>query len=111
MTRAASITGFVLALVLLLDALRADAPWFGVTAAVLLVGAGVWTLRGHTFAHLVLCVLGLALLARSLPLYFRTLHPWPFLAIIGLATGTLGLGVVGFLLDRYEIPRQNGPTL
>ena len=111
MTRAAAVTGLLLALVLLVDALGSPAPWLRVATALLVIGAGVGPMRRQTIAHLALCALGLALLGWSLILYFRTLHPWPLLAIIGLAAGTLGLGLVGFLLDRYEAPPEKRPTL
>jgi hypothetical protein len=80
-------------------------------AGVLLLVAAAGTLRGMTPAHLALCVLGVVVLAWALPTYFRTHRMWPFLAIIGLAAVTLGLGLLGFLLDRYRVSEDPGTTL
>jgi hypothetical protein len=109
MTRTAAVAGFLLAIVLFLEAVPSGSVWW--VAAVLLLVAGAGTLRKNTIAHVSLCVLGLVVLTWALPVYFRTHRLWPFLAVIGLAALTLGFGLLGFLLDRYRVPEDPSRTL
>jgi len=109
MTRTAAVAGFLLAIVLFLEAVPSGSLWW--VAAVLLLVAGAGTLRKNTIAHLSLCGLGLIILTRALPAYFRAHQLWPFLAMIGLAALTLGFGLLGFLLDRYGVPGDPHSTL
>jgi len=109
MTRAAAIAGFLLAIVIFLEAVPAGSLWW--VAAVLLLVAAVGTLRRNTLAHVALCALGVIILAWALPTYFRAHQLWPFLAVIGLSAMTLGLGLVGLLLDRYRLPEDPRKTL
>ena len=69
-----------------------------------LVFAGL-TLRGRGFALIGLSVVALLLLGRFLPVYFQTYQVWPHLVLIALASLTFGLGLLGYLLDRYT-PRE-----
>jgi hypothetical protein len=109
MTRAAALSGTLLAVILLLEAVPSGSLWW--VAAVLLIVAATGTLRRNTLAHLTLCLLGVVVLAWALPMYFRVHRLWPFLAIIGLSALTLGLGLLGFLLDRYRVPEDRSSTL
>ena len=109
MTRAAAVSGILLAIILFLEAVPSGSLWW--VAAVLLLVATVGTLRRNTSAHLALCALGVVVLAWALPAYFRTHRLWPFLAVIGLSALTLGLGLLGFLLDRYRVPDEPSSTL
>ena len=109
MTRAAAVSGVLLAIILFLEAVPSGSLWW--VAAVLLIVAATGTLRRNTLAHLTLCALGVVVLAWALPAYFRAHRLWPFLAVIGLSTLTLGLGLVGYLLDRYRVPEDRSSTL
>jgi len=111
MTRSAAVIAILLAVLLLLDAPRSGQPGFSVVSAGLVLWAALRTWRRSTWGQIGLCVLGVLLLTWSLIQYFRTLHPWPFLALIGLSAGTLGTGVVGVLLDRYKASGPGEPTL
>jgi len=109
MTRSAAVAGVLLGLLVLLESVPAGSLWW--VAGVLLLVAAAGTFRRNTPAHLASCALGLVVLGWSLPTYFRTHRMWPFLAIIGLAALTLGLGLLGFLLDRYRVPQDTDTTL
>ena len=109
MTRAAALSGTLLAVVLFLEAVRSGSLWW--VAAGLLILAATGTLRRNTLAHLTLCALGVVVLAWALPTYFRTHRLWPFLVVIGLSALTLGLGLLGFLLDRYRVSEGRSSTL
>ena len=109
MTRTAAVAGLLLGALVLLAAVPSGSLWW--VAAVLLLVAALGTLRRNTLAHVTLCVLGVAILAWALPTYFRGHQLWPFLAVIGLAAMTLGLGLLGFLLDRYRVSEDPGTTL
>ena len=104
MTRAAAATGLVLGGASIAGG---AAGWQGLPP-VLFAGAGIvllvvsaGTLRRNTPAHIVMLALALGLLAAFMPQYFRRPLLWPTLVLIALATVTLGLGLVGFLLDRF----------
>src|SRR5262245_57336384 len=109
MTRTAAVTGLLLAVVVFLATVPSGSLWW--VPAVLLLLAAFGTLRRNTLAQVTLCALGAAVLAWALPAYFRAHQLWPFLAVIGLAAMTLGLGLVGFLLDRYQVPGDPRKTL
>ena len=109
MTRAAAVSGFLLAVILFLEAVPSGSLWW--VAAVLLLVAGAGTLRRNSLAHLTLCALGVVVLAWALPVYFRGHRLWPFLAVIGLSALTLGFGLLGFLLDRYRVSEDPSSTL
>ncbi len=109
MTRAAAVSGILLAAILFLEAVPSGSTWW--VAAVLLLVAAAGTLRHNTLAQVALCLLGLVVLAWALPSYFRAHRLWPFLAIIALSAMTLGLGLLGFLLDRYRVPEDPSSTL
>ena len=109
MTRAASISGLLLAVLVLLEAVPSGSSWW--TAGLLLFIAAIGTWRGQTALHAGLCAVGLLVLVRTLPLYFQTLRMWPLLAIILVAAATLGLGVIGFLIDRYRVRPDADPPL
>ena len=104
MTRTAAVSGILLAIIVFLEAVPSGSLWWVAAALLLISAAG--TFRRHTLAHVVLCALGLVVMAWALPAYFRTHQLWPFLAIIGLSAFTLGLGLLGFLLDRYRVPED-----
>lgn len=105
MTRTAAVSGILLAVIVFLEAVPSGSLWW--VAAVLLLVAAAGTFRRNALAHVMLCTLGLVVLAWALPAYFRTHRLWPFLAIIGLSALTLGLGLLGFLLDRYRVPEDS----
>jgi hypothetical protein len=109
MTRTAAVAGCLLAIVVLLAAVPSGSLWW--IAGVLLLVAALGTLRRNTLAQLTLCALGVVILAWALPTYFRGHQLWPFLAVIGLAAITLGLGLLGFLLDRYQVPEDSRKPL
>ena len=109
MTRTAAIAGLLLAAVVFLAAVPTGSLWW--VAAVLLLVAAIGTLGRNTLAQLTLCALGVVILAWALPTYFRGHQLWPFLAVIGLAAMSLGLGLLGFLLDRYRVPGEPPKTL
>jgi uncharacterized membrane protein (UPF0136 family) len=109
MTRASAWVGIVLGLIALasgvqeIAAARGLAPLlFGVVAGIVLLVMGALTLRGRAWAQIVMSAVGLVLLARHLPPYFRTYRPWPALAIILLGSFTFGLAILGMMLDRYQ---------
>ena len=109
MTRAASIAGLCLAVLVLLEAVPSGSLWW--TAGLLLLVAAIGTWRGSAVLHVGLCVVGLVVLVRTLPLYFQTLRMWPLLAMILVSAATLGLGVIGLLIDRYRVSSDADPTL
>jgi hypothetical protein len=57
--------------------------------------------RGSGVGQLILLGLSLAVLAWQLPIYFSTYRPWPGLVFVALASGTFGIGLLGYLLDRH----------
>jgi uncharacterized membrane protein (UPF0136 family) len=109
MTRAAAVMGALLAVVSIAGGIQAYAQWGGgrslaaglVGGAVLGAGA-VLTWRRVAWAQIGLSVLGLLYLARFLPHFFITKHFWPDLPLLLLGSFTVGLGVLGFMLDRYS---------
>jgi len=72
-----------------------------VGGAIALLGSAPFVLRDRGPARLVFALAALVLLGRALPAYFRGFHPWPWLAVIGLAALSFGTGILGWLLDRY----------
>jgi hypothetical protein len=71
-----------------------------------LAGGAILSLRGLRWGQILMCVLGLVLLVRYIPSYFMTYHVWPDLVLVALGTFTLGLGTLGFILDRFEPPKS-----
>ena len=114
MTRAAGMVGFLLALILGMEGLtagRTSAAIVALAGAVFVVAASLGTLRKNPQAQGLLCLLGLVFLARALPAYFRTYRAWPTLVVILFATLSLGLGLVGLVLDRYPGERSGSRRL
>lgn len=114
MTRASAWVGIVLGLIALGTGLQdlaaarnAMSLLAGVLAGIVLLTMAALTLRGRVWAQIVMSGVGLLLLARHVPPYFRTYRPWPALAILLLGSFTFGLGILGMLLDRYQ-PRRGG---
>ncbi len=111
MSRGASVFGFLLGVVSVAAGLRGDGVpmGWGVGAGVLLLVLAILVWRGHGLAQGAMSALGLVLLARFLPVYFQTPGSWWVLALVILGSITLGLGVLGILLDRYRPPgKQDG---
>ena len=77
----------------------------GGVAGILLLITGMLTWRRIGWAQMVMSLVGLALLGRFLPVYFKTYAVWPALVLVALGSFTFGLGILGFLLDRYPAPR------
>jgi hypothetical protein len=80
----------------------------GLGAAAALAVLAVFTLKRRRWAQVLLSLVGLALLGRFLPEYFRTTQMWPFLAVIVLGSGTFGIGILGALIEGYEPPETEG---
>jgi uncharacterized membrane protein (UPF0136 family) len=116
MSRASAFIGLLCGIVSLgggvLGYVRADSTASLVTGAVagvvLVVTAGL-TLRRSAWAQVVMSVVGLALLARFLPAYFKTYSVWPALVLVALGSFTFGFGMLGFILDRYRY-KEHGPV-
>lgn len=110
MTRASAWVGLVLGLIALGTGLqeivagRNATSLFAVAAGIVLLATATLTLRGRAWAQIVMSAVGLALLARHVPPYFQTYRPWPGLAMILLGSFTFGLGILGWMLDRYRVP-------
>jgi len=109
MTRAAAVMGVLLALVSIAGGIQVVAEGgsgrslaAGVAGGLVLLGGAALTWRRVTWAQVVLSVLGLAYLARFLPHFFITKHFWPDLPLLFLGSFTVGLGVLGLMLDRYQ---------
>ena len=114
MTRAAGMIGFLLALMLGIEALsagRTSSLLVGLAGTALVAAASIGTLRKRPVAQTLLCFLGLVFLARALPGYFQTYRAWPTLVVILFATLTLGLGLVGLVLDRFPGGKSGSPRL
>lgn len=108
MTRASAVTGWLLAGVTLVrDGLHpGGGPWDTacLVAAAGVLAAGWLTWRHRVGGQLILAVLALFLCVRYLSIYFHASNMWPTLAIILLASITLGLALLGLLLDRFRPP-------
>lgn len=108
MTRASVLVGLLLGVVSILGGVlgyakgSAASLYAGVGSGVLLLAFGWLTLRGMRWAHAVVLLVALGLLGRFLPAYFQEPRVWPSLTLIALAAVTFGLGVLGFVLDRYR---------
>jgi hypothetical protein len=67
----------------------------------LLMVVSVLAFRGCPIAQGVMSFFGLLALARSLPIFFQTTELWPNVPFILGGSLTMGLGVLGILLDRF----------
>lgn len=74
----------------------------------LLMVLAVLGFRGNSWALGLMSFLGLVAMARALPIYFQTTELWPYVAFILGGSLTLGLGVLGILLDRFQPPPDHG---
>jgi hypothetical protein len=63
--------------------------------------SAVRTVQGSGAAALVLAGVSLVVLGWQLPRYFTSYDPWPALVLVGLASGTFGVGLAGYLIDRH----------
>ena len=71
---------------------------FGVVLAV----AAALAIRGRNpLAQGLMSFLGLMALVRSLPIFFQTLEFWPTVPFVLGGSLTMGLGVLGLVLDRF----------
>jgi uncharacterized membrane protein (UPF0136 family) len=109
MTRASLVLGALLGVVSLVGGILGYARAGSVASLVaggvsglLLLACVVWGARGSTAARVLMSTLGLLLLGRFLPAYFRTYDVWPALVLVLLGTLTFGFGILGVLLDRYR---------
>ncbi len=117
MRRASAFIGMLCGLVSLvggvLGYVRADSSASliaGSVAGLLLLVTGYVTLGRSGWAQIVMSLVGLVLLARFLPVYFQTTAVWPALVLVALGSFTFGLGILGFVLDRYRY-REHGPAV
>ena len=69
---------------------------------VLLVVVSVLAFRGCPIAQGVMSFFGLLAMARALPIFFQTTELWPNVPFILGGSFTMGLGVLGLLLDRVD---------
>lgn len=107
MTRAAAVAGWLLAVVTLVrDGLHPGGPWETacLVAAAGVLAAGWLTWRRRAGGQVILVVLAFFLCVRYLSIYFHSNKMWPTLAIILLGSITLGLALLGLLLDRFRPP-------
>jgi len=112
MTRAAAVTGWLVALVALLRTglHPGGGPWETVAevAAAGVLAAAWLTWRRRLGGQLALAVLTLFLCVRYLAIYSQVNNIWPALTIILLASITFGLTLLGLLLDRFHPPSPGG---
>lgn len=111
MSRIACVFGFSLGVFSVVIGLLGDS----VLARQLVIGLGgllmvlaVLGFRGNSWALGLMSFLGLVAMARALPIYFQTTELWPYVAFILGGSLTLGLGVLGILLDRFQPPPDHG---
>lgn len=106
MSRAAVVTGVLLAVVTLVRQRSGLflGPWATASTVaalgILAVGWPVW--RHRLGGQIALAALAVFLCVRHLSIYFHVNNIWPALAIILLASITFGLSLLGILMDRFR---------
>ena len=78
----------------------------GTLVGAVLLAASVLTRRGSGWGQVLLTAVALLLLGGFLVAYFQTYRIWPPLVMVGLASLTFGLGLLGLVLDRYRPPGE-----
>ncbi len=109
MTRAAALVGALLGIVTVIGGIReysldGAVPILveGLAVGAVLVITAFLTWRRTGWAQIVMSVLGLLVLGRYLPHFFRSGRFWPDLPLLLLGSFTFGLGILGLMLDRYR---------
>jgi hypothetical protein len=83
-------------------------PVGGIAVSLLVLVGAARSLGGHRGGQMAMYLAALPLLARFLVVYFRTYRVWPALVLIALATVTFGLGLLGYFMDRFQAPKEEG---
>lgn len=111
MSRAACFLGFFLGVLIVVTGLLGGpdlVPRLVIGLGGLLAVLAVLAFRGFHIAQALMSLVALVILARSLPIFFRTNELWPNVPFILGGSLTLGLGVLGLLLDRFESSSKPG---